>query len=345
MSPRAFPALLLSAALLAACSSTRAESLPQFGVVVRGSELQAITWEMTASSELSDKSLVLTQPLAAARSAELPLAPLQLYEVYARMGRWPGTAARFTISYLDAQGRPQAWSPTWQLPGAVRPNWLPLSPHSQMYVQGLVLPPGASQPHLELKLDAPANAQLARYSRWELSELRIEARGAVRCCEQLGPNRLLGGALDTPVYSGFPLGWTQWSLDASNRLELCELSDGSVPKRVLRAKPGKIAILASTTPVPVTRGSAFRIAVRVRGEGRVQLSAHALSADRPLLLRVGNTGSERQFDVHAGHWTELSMPWFAEAAHIASVQVYVALDARGEMELQAVELRPYEELK
>jgi len=332
------PCMLL--ALIAACSDARAQAVPRFGTVSSGGRAQPIAWEPAAGAEVTERSLRLTRPGASARSAELQLTPLQLYQLSASMARGPFSSARFSITYVDARGQPQTWIPLWQSPGVSRAEGQPLSPHVQTYVQGFVFPLGASQARLQLRLDGPDKPQLTRYARWELHDLRLDSTQTVRCCERLGRNRLFGSDLELQT-RGFPTGWTQWSLDAKNRLDLIELRGDPARKHVLRAKPGTIAVLAATIPVPVTRGSAWRISAQVRGQGKVELFALSLDAELPVPVRVGNSG-RAGFDVRDNSWTALSTIWFAEAANIAAAQVVAVLAPETTLEIDAIELRPFE---
>jgi hypothetical protein len=336
---------LMLVALLALCADANAQAAPRFGTVTSGGHAQPITWELADGAEISERTLRLTRPGASTRSAELQLTPLRLYQLSASMARGPFSSARFSVTYVDARGQPQTWFPLWQFPNASRADGQPLSPHPQAYVQGFVLPLGASKPRAQLRLEGPDKPQLARYARWELSDLRFEDMQTVRCCERLGQDRLVGGDLELQSRA-FPVGWTQWSLTANNRLELVELRDDPTHKHVLRAKPGTIAVLAATIPVPVTRGSAWRIAAQVRGQGKVELFAISLDDALPVPVRVGNSG-RAGFDVRDNKWTALSTVWFAEAANIAAAQVVVVLAPEaGEtatvMEIDAIELRPFQ---
>jgi len=275
-----------------------------------------------------------------ARSAQLPLSPLQLYEVSATMARGPGSALRFAITYVDARGKPQEWYPTWQLPAAVRSSAQPLSPRAQAYVQGFVLPPGASQARLLLRLDPAQQPQLARYSRWELTALRIEALQSVRCCQRLGADRVPAGDFEGPPEDGMPLGWQQPGRTPDDRLQLVTSND---PARghVLQAA-GRGKYLASSAQVPVTRGQAYRLSLQARGRGQIQLVVHALSRELPMQQRVTNGRTPHSFDLQTSQWTELSAIWFAEEAHIAAAQPVIVLLPQTELEVDAIELRPLE---
>lgn len=328
----------LACVIVCALSAEVRADAPSCGVVQDGQTAQPIAWEALSNAQVAGDTLRLSGSTAEARSMELPLVPLTLYEISAVLSRGPGSKLQFEISYLDAAGAPHSGELSWQLPNEVRPSSLPLSPHAQRYVQGFVLPAGARQARLQLRLRASEHAQLAGYSRGELSQLRVQALQAVRCCERLGRNRVLGGDLEGPERTGLPLGWTLWS---GERLQWIELSGEPERKHVLRTQEGKIAVLATAFPVPVRRGEAFRIAARVRGRGRMEFMVHALSDEAPSGVRVGNERSGG-LDVDAAAWTTISEVWFAEAAHIAAAQLVVVLIGRGTLEIDAIELRPYE---
>jgi hypothetical protein len=252
------------------------------------------------------------------------------------MARGPGSTPRFAITYLDAHGKPSEWTPAWQHKNAPHANWLPLSPHTQRYVQAFVLPQGASQPRLVLSLDRSHEDTLARYDHWTLSELRIEAAGPVTCCSRFGDNLLWNGDFEE---SSEPL--KQWS-PAGNQPELIQLEDVAF-KHVLRVRPGTSAQLFSRYSAPVVCGRAYRLSLKVRGQGRVELDAHSLTRDIPVPLRVGNhTSDAGHFDVHTHAWQEVSTVWFAEAPNVALANVVVTITAQTAMEIDAIELRPFE---
>jgi hypothetical protein len=336
-----FTRVVIVVLLAAATGHVQAQTAKRFGSVGSGTAAQAISWECANGAEVTNLALSLTRAGASARSSELQLAPLQLYQLSVSMARGPFSTARFAITYLDAHGAPQTWVPQWQFPNATRTDRQPLSPHPQRYVQGFVLPPGASQPRLQLQLDGPDKPHLARYAHWELSDLRLDVVQPVRCCERLGRDRLLGGDLELQSRAGFPVGWTQWSVDAKNLVEVVELRDDPAHKHVFRTKPGTLTVLAATTAVPVTRGSAWRIAAQVRGQGKVELFALSLNDELPVAVRVGNSG-RASFNVHDASWTTLSTVWFAEAANIAAAQVVAVIAADTVIEIDAFELRAFE---
>ncbi|HET8933771.1 MAG TPA: hypothetical protein VFN67_10040, partial [Polyangiales bacterium] len=243
------------------------------------------------------------------------------------------------ISYLDADQKPLEWAPNWQLKRATHANWLPLSPRPQHYIQGFVLPLGATQPRLQLRLDKTDKA-LGPASRWDLTELSIVEVSAAASCKRLSADRQLGGDFEGTPKDGLPAFWVQWSRGENNHVELI---DTQTPcQHVLRIQPGTQALVATTYLVPVTPGSAYQISVRARGRGRVALDAHSLSRDRPTPQRVGNSTFDAHgintFEVASDTWTQLSQVWFAEAPNVASTQVMIAVDALTAVEIDAVEL-------
>jgi hypothetical protein len=321
----------LCALVLLVCSRVSAQSA--FGSV----EAAPIAWEAPADVELSSERLRLTQPGTSIRSAVLPLQPLQLYRISSKMARGPGSATRFAITYLDASGKQTEWTPSWQFKSSAHPSWLPLSPHSVPYAQGFVLPLGATQPRLQLKLEA-ADKALARYHHWTVTQLRIEPTSKVLCCEKLGPDLLLGGDFELAPRDGMPGGWAP----PPQRPELVDSADPA-RKHVLRFKAGTITYLFSSYVVPVKRSSAYRAAVSARGEGRIVLDVHSLDAARPTGLRVGNaTSGAGTFDLNDRAWKQVSTLWLAEAPNVAAAQLLIIVNAKTDMELDAVELRAYE---
>jgi len=332
------------AALLCLCLCTArgvaadSGTLPpaQFGTVQNASTTTAIVWQDPSQVELTTQALRFTRPGATLRSEQLPLEPLQRYRISTTMARGPGSTPRFAITYLDAGGKPSEWTPAWQHKNAPHANWLPLSPHIQRYVQAFVLPQGASQPRLVLRLDASPEKALARYDHWTLNDLRIEAAGPVTCCNRFGNNLLWNGDFEE---SSEPL--KQWA-QAGNQLELIQVDDVTF-KHVLRVRPGTSAQLFSRYNAPVVSGRAYRLSLKVRGQGRVELDVHSLTRDTPVPLRVGNhTSNSGHFDVHTRAWQEVSTVWLAEAPNVTLANVVIVVNAQTEMELDAIELRPFE---
>jgi hypothetical protein len=315
-----------------------------FGSVQQAGETTPIQWQASPEVELTADALRLAHAGAAISSEPLPLTPLQHYRVSTTMARGPGGTPRFAISYVDADAKAIEWRPAWQHKHATHANWLPMSPRAQQYVQGFVLPKGASHVRLVLRLDPGDRAmEMARYTSWTLSELRFEAVGKVACCERLGADRLLNGDFEAGESDGLPKWWTQWGRSPDNRVELIELHDEPARNHVLRVRDGTSAQLSSRYLVPVAPGNAFRLSLMVRGQGRVELDVHSHSSDRPMPLRVGNSTREvGSFDVHTSVWQQLSLIWFAEAPNVALANVVVAVSAQNALELDAVELRHFE---
>lgn len=315
------------------------QALAQFGSVQHASDTSAIRWQDPSQVELTAEALRFTRPGATLRSEPLPLAPLQHYRIRTSMARGPGSIPRFAITYLDARGKPSEWTPAWQHKHAPHANWLPLSPHTQRYVQGFVLPQGASQPRLVLRLDTSKEKALARYDHWTLSELHIEAANQVTCCQRVGDNLLWNGDFE----SSEPLKqWSHPGATPEERVELLLLDDAAF-KHVLRIKPGASAQLFSRYNAPVISGRAYKLSLKARGQGRVALDAHSLTGNTPLPWRVGNhTNDAGHFDVHTRTWQELSTVWFAEAPNVALADVVVVITAQTALEIDAIELRPFE---
>jgi|GEM_PF-4372315 len=308
----------------------------QFGSVQNASTTTAIHWQDASQVQLTTQTLRFTRPGATLRSEPLPLTPLQRYRISTTMARGPGSTPRFAITYLDAQGKTNEWTPAWQHNNAPHANWLPLSPHTQRYVQGFVLPQGASQPRLAMRLDASQEKALARYDHWTLSNLRLEAAGPITCCNRVGDNLLWNGDFEE---SSEPL--KHWS-QAGATPELIHLDDDAF-KHVLRIRPGTSVQLFSRYNAPVISGRAYRLSLKVRGQGQVELDAHSLTRDKPVPLRVGNhTSDAGHFEAHTPAWQELSTVWFAEAPNVTLAEVVVAIAAHSELEIDAIELRPFE---
>jgi hypothetical protein len=313
-----------------------------FGSVLEAGGERAIRWEDLSQVEVAATQLRLVRAGSSIRSEPLALTQLQLYRIGIVMGRGPGSTPRFAITYLDAHGKTLEWLPAWQHKTLAHVNWLPLSPHAQRYMQGFVLPLGATQPRLVLRLE-PGDKALARYSHWTISELRIEALRKVACCERIGDDRMLNGDFELGASEWLPKHWVQWAPSPENRVELIELRDEPARKHVVRFRPRTAAQLASSYLIPVTPGNAYRFSLLVRGRGHVELDVHSLSRDRPVPLRVGNnTRGAGSFEVDTSTWRELSTVWLAEAPNLAHAHVVVAVSAQTTIEIDAVELRPFD---
>lgn len=321
---------------LGLCAASGLASELTFGSVHDAASAVGIRWEGSQQVELSSERLRLAGPGAAIRSAALPLQPLRYYRVHATMERGPGSKPRITISYLTSEGKTIEWQPAWQHQHRPHADWLPLSVHVQRYVQGFVLPRGASEPRLNLRLE-PTDPNLARYNHWTLHALRIEARHEVACCEHVGANLLWNGDFQ-PSSDGLPNEWTLWGATAGNSVQLIESSP-----RALQIKAGSTVHLFSRYFAEVTPGRAYRISVRARGHGRVGLNAHSHTQRKPIPLRVGNHDHGRDpIDVRSDTWQEVSSVWFAEAPHTALADVVVSIAAHSTLEIASVELRPFE---
>lgn len=316
-----------------------------FGSVRQARGEAPIHWESSHEVELTAEAARFTRPGSTLRSELLPLTPLQHYRISTTISRGPGATPRFAISYVDTEGQTIEWQPAWQHPKGPHADWLPLSAHAQRYVQGFVLPLGASQPRLVLRLEASASADkaFAPYSHWTLRHLTIDALGNVTCCERLGSNLLWNGDFEDASNDGQPKQWSQWGATPDNRVELIALPDEPARKHVVRIKPGTSAHLFSRYFAPVSSGSAYRLSLLVRGQGRIQLDAHSLTRDRPIPLRVGNhLEGTRPIEVHTHTWQELSTVWIAEAPRVMQAHVVVSIWAHSAIEIDAIELRPFE---
>lgn len=321
---------------LAADSATQDRS---FGRVQQAGGEHPIRWEPSPEVEFSQRTLRFSRAGSVLRSELLPLTPLVLYRVTAMIARGPGAVPRFAITYVDARGKTVEWVPNWQHKHATHANWLPLSPRAQRYVQGFVLPQGASEARLTLQLGVGDKA-LAKYSHWTLRELRFDALAQVTCCERAGEDLLLNGAFDAASNDGLPQWWGQWGMSPENRVEL---RDDPARKRVLRIKPATSVQLASRYLVPVTPGRAYKLSLLARGQGKIELDVHTLSRDRPTPLSVGNgTRGLDSFAVQAADWQLVSTVWFAEAPNAALANVVIAISAHSAVEIDSVELRPFE---
>lgn len=312
--------LLLSAALaIAHCA--RAESGPTFGSLERASGTTAVTWEWEAAPDVAiDRSLRISPPATRIRSAVLPLRPLTVYEVSTELWRGPGTRAALTVVYKDHHGQPQTWSPVWQSPEGARPDWVPFSPRLQTYVQSFVLPDGATDARVELSAEPATLGWLRGYGAFELTRLHLREREHVPCCRELGRD-VLSVSSPEPVWAlSGPATWRE---------------------QMLHVEPAASAGLMALKLVPVRRGSAWRLGLRVRGSGRVAVLVHALRGTDSSGLRVA-LGRTVEQTVDAADWTQLQVVWIADALGIESAQLVLGFQAGSRaLEVEAIELRPY----
>jgi hypothetical protein len=332
---------LIALSLLAFASLTRvAHAQSSFGSVQADGRTTEILWEPTNAARISRDSLLMLEPGTSIRSSVLPLRALKLYDIAAIMRRGPGTSVEFAVVYLDPTGKEQRWMPAWQAPSMTRPAGTPLAPRASPYLQGFVLPAGASRARVELRIERSHERRVAPYSSWEFTRLDFVERQAVACCDRTGADLLVGGDMETPLQAGLPIGWSQWNEQPNNRIERVELPREPERKHVLRFKAGTGSLLASTLDVRVTRGTAYRVSLRARGKGDVQVVVHALMRDAPVPIRIGNALTVVH-TVASTNWTQTESVWFAESPGVQAAQLVLAVTARSDLEIDAIELRPY----
>lgn len=301
-----------------------------FGTLQEGARTIDIDWNVGASTWV-DRASITLEAGGRLSSTALSLRPLRLYEVRTTMRRDPGLQVRFQVVYVDEHGAERRWSAIWQSAHAGRPDWLPVAPLPQDYVQGFVMPLGASNARIELSADVPTNGVRVEGARWHLGKLALVASTSIACCEATGPNRLLGGDMETPARDDLPIGWAQWGAREMVQTDLLELSDPA-HHHVIRVKAGKGALLASTAEVPVAPGSAWRISFKARGHGTISSLAHPLG-DGP--IRVGDPQLV-PFQISSQTWQELDAVWFAEAPGTRLAQVLLQINAERDLEIDDV---------
>lgn len=300
--------------------------------------LGTIRWESTNGVSVTDHVLLLTNPATRIVSAPLPLRPLRWYDLSVTMRRGPGTRESFAVVFTDDQGQQQRWQPRWQFPNASRPDWFPISPGRQRYVQGLVVPAHTKSAHLELAVDQPTSANLASNTLWEISDLEFAEHSTIRLGKSLGINRLVGGGdMELGSSAGMPTGWTQWGQPIPNTVQIVAVDNAAQGRHVLRVTTN--AILAAT-PVPVTPGSAWRISLSARGRGKFQVMAHSLNDEQPLPLRVGDPQS-RDYVFDSTTWRHIEQDWFGEAPGLHSAQVVINVMPGPVLELDHIQFQPY----
>ena len=218
---RWLPLTLSGLAILTAGVSTAAPP-PTFGMVrFKDGAVVPIVWQPAAGVSVSTAALRFDSK-GVIRSGQLPLQPLRLYDIAAALRRGPGTRNHFAIVFEDACGVQHQRVPMWEYPDASRPEWFPVSPYRQPYVQGLILPPGTRRVWLELAVDGPETPELAPYLAWEVTSLEVCEREPVPFGKEPGANRLEEGNIQSPVPgTKVPAGWTIWG-QGSGQLDILE---------------------------------------------------------------------------------------------------------------------------
>ncbi len=264
-----------------------------------------------------------------ATAALAPLEPLRLYQIALVGRRGPGTGLSVAVNYSDAAGTAASRSIVFQLRSGPRPNYWPLAPFRQEYVQQFCLPPGARRAVLQLGLTGHAEAG---FNFFELAGLAITAGATVPLGEHYGPNLLPGG--DLPPAGGrgvLPPAWGTWG-QAPETMEIVarDAADPAPPggKGILRIGPGKSFILAAPD-VPIEPGRAYRVSFWVRGKADLGIGVHALENIRPYPLRVGDP-QVRSFHVESATWTRCECVWFAESLYAAAGQMFISISPRAE---------------
>jgi hypothetical protein len=277
---------------------------------------------------------------ATAETAPLPLQPLRLYHLALICRRGPGTGVHVAVNYTAADGKPAVRNIVFELPGSPRPNYWPLAPYRQEYVQCFCLPPGAHNGSLQWTL---AGHPEAGFNYVDLYALSLTVVARVPFGDTLGPNLLPGGDMESGGSAGLPAGWSTW-VNTPAKMELVRLdAAGRGPHggaRFLRIAPGKNFILAAQD-VPVQQGRAYRVSFWTRGKADVGVGVHALENvsshpsrvgdPQPIALRVDSTA-----------WSRHEYLWFAESLYAARGQLFIAINPQTELHLDDVAIQQIE---
>jgi hypothetical protein len=275
-----------------------------------------------------------------AQTAMLPLEPLRLYDLSFTCRRGPGTGLSVSVSYTGADGKPASRNIVFQLRDAPRPNYWPLAPYRQEYVQRFCLPPGAKDASLQLALTGHPDAGLNFVDVYGVS---LAAGAKVPFGENLGPNLLTWGDMESADDSGVPWGWSTWVNKPAKMDVVRRDAAGRGPhggERFLGIAAGKGFILAAGE-LPIEAGRAYLISFWTRGKADLGVGVHALEHVHPYPTRVGDP-QPRPFRVDGTTWTRHEYLWFAESLFAASGQLFISISPQTELHLDDVKFQRIE---
>jgi hypothetical protein len=304
----------------------------------------AITWTFQGvSASLREGALhleVAPQQRATAQTDALPLQPLRLYHLSLKSRRGPGTGFRVAVNYTGADGKPASRNIVFELPGSPRPNFWPLAPFRQEYVQQFCLPPAAHNSSLQMAL---AGDPQAGFNFVDLYALSLTVVTKVPFGRNLGPNLLPGGDMESVDSAGLPQGWTTWVSTPAKMEIVAEDAAGRGPHggaHYLRIAPGKNFILAARD-VPIQQGRAYRISFWTRGKADLGVGMHALENIHPYPTRVGDP-QPISLRVDSTAWSRHESLWFADSLYAASGQLFISINPQTEFHLDDVAIQRIE---
>ena len=266
-----------------------------------------------------------------ADTVPLSLAPLRLYTITMTCRRGPGTTLNIFVKWLDAAQKPDQRLMVWQLPDRYRINWWPISALKTTYAQRFCLPPGATQPTIQISLTGHPDAG---YNYFDLYDLNLTRGAEVPYGPRLGPNLLLAGQMETANADGIPLGWGLWS--ANPGLEVLEKDPEGRPAhggRAFLAMPAAKHCILAYGNIPVQIGRAYRFSFWVRGKGDIGAGLQSIEATQT--QRVADA-QQHPFHVEAADWQQLSFDWFAESLWLDSANPFMGLGAQTELDLDDI---------
>jgi hypothetical protein len=275
---------------------------------------------------------VAAQQRGVASTAVLRLEPLRLYRLTLESRRGPGCGLSVSINFADADEKSASQSMVFQLAHRPRPNYWPLAPFRQQYVQQFCLPPGAHAATLQVSLTGHPEADFNFVDFYDVS---LTAGVKVPFGTQLGPNLLHWGDLRwADGRGGLPPGWSTW-VHRPDTMEFVP-TDAAAPSH-LRIGPGHGFILAAPA-VPIEPRRAYRVSFRARGKADLGIGVHALENVNPYPLRVGDPQA-KSLHVDAATWTTYASLWFADSLYAASGQLFISINPRTELLLDDISLR------
>ncbi|MHB9026332.1 MAG: carbohydrate binding domain-containing protein [Armatimonadota bacterium] len=341
---------LLSAFLLLLAVTPAGAQQPEISLgTVVGSDyavtpLQWVAKGLTAAPQSGGSLRLEVAPKAKGTlEAQLPVQPQQLYHLSFTCRRGPGTTLGVAVSFLDAEKKPDFRGMVFQLPDAPRPNWWPLSPFRQEYVQQFILPPGAHNVLLQVTLTGHPEAG---YNYLELYGVKVSHRAPVPFGGSLGPNLLVVGDLEAKTPTGTPLGWGTW-VGTPEKMDILQKDDaGNSPhggNGFLRVSPGKYFILVAPN-IPIEIGRAYRVTLWMRGKAEVGFGVQSLADTRPIQQRVGDA-QQKGFRIDATNWTPYVYTWYAEALYTVDGQLFMGIHPQSEFHLDDITFQRIEAKK
>ncbi len=266
-----------------------------------------------------------------AETAPLPLAPLRLYTLNLTCRRGPGTRLDVVVAWREADGRPEQRLMVWQLPDCFRVNYWPLSARRTTYAQRVCLPPGATQPTVQVSLTGHPEAD---YNYFDLYALEITTGAEVPFGERLGPNLCPGGDMEQVNAAGMAQGWGFWGADPGAQAVEKDAQGRAAHggRRYLSFPAGTNCLLVDGV-IPVEAGRAYRVSYWARGKGSINAGVQSLEATQG--QRVADA-QRYPVLVDTEEWQQFSYTWFAESLWLDAANLFLGIGTQTELDLDDV---------